>query len=202
MSRFSGARRLAGGLMFHRLRGTRLWRDRRADTAVEFAIIGAAFFLFIFGIFVVAIDQFWQMTLDDAVRAAAREVAIGKIKTGPDFVSYVCGEFGVAAPYCDSNLQYSVQSNPYFAAAGDPNSIVPAALGPDGNLTPNGTFSVTLSVPPQPATATQAAVTGSEQMLLVQVAYPLPFKLMILPGGVATENGTPSLYSAVATVMQ
>jgi Flp pilus assembly protein TadG len=201
MRHFKMMRRLTVKLEFRRS-WPQFWPDRRADTAVEFAIIGATFFLFVFAIFVVAIDQFWQMTLDDAVRSATRAVAIGKVKTGPAFVNYVCNEFGVAAPYCNANLQYSVQSNLYFAAAGDPNSIVPATLTSDGNLSSNGTFSVTATVPPQPATPTQAAVTGSEQMLLVQVAYPLPFKILILPGGVATENGTPSLYSVVATVMQ
>ena len=202
MSRFAAALRLTGRTMRPLIVARRFRRETRADTAVEFAIIGSAFFLFIFGIFVISIDQFWQMTLDDAVRAAARQVAIGKITTGPQFVTSVCNEFGVAAPYCSSNLQYSVQSNSYFSATGNANTITPAAFSSAGNLSPNGTFSVTLTTVPTPATSTQAAVTGAEQFLLVQVAYPLPFKVMIVPGGVATENGTPSLYSAVATVMQ
>ncbi len=184
------------------LAARRFLRETRADTAVEFAMIGSAFFLFIFGIFVVSIDQFWQMTLDDAVRAAARQVAIGKITTGPQFVTSVCNEFGAAAPYCSSNLQYSVQSNSYFSATGNANTITPATLSSAGNLSSSSAFSVSLSTIPTPANSTQAAVTGAEQFLLVQVAYPLPFKVLAVPGGVATENGTPSLYSAVATVMQ
>jgi Flp pilus assembly protein TadG len=180
----------------------RFWRETRSDTAVEFAMIGAAFFVLVFGIFVVSIDQFWQMTLDDAVRSAARQVAIGKITTGTQFVAYICNEFGVAAPYCSTNLQYSVQSNLYFSAAGSGTTIMPSTFSSAGNLSPNGTFSVTLTTVPKPSTSTQAAVTGSEQFLLVQVAYPIPFKLLAVPGGVATQNGTSSLYSAVATVMQ
>src|SRR5208282_99321 len=76
----------------------RLLRETRSDTAVEFAIIGAAFFLFVFGIFVVSLDQFLQMTLDDAVRNAARQVQIGNVTTGSQFVTSVCNEFGLAAP--------------------------------------------------------------------------------------------------------
>jgi Flp pilus assembly protein TadG len=202
MSRFAAALRLTGETRRRLILAQRFCRETRADTAVEFAIIGAAFFAFIFAIFVVSIDQFWQMTLDDAVRTAAREVAVGKITTGPQFVTYVCNEFGVAAPYCSSNLQYSVQSNQYFSAPGSGNTITPASLSSAGNLSSSSTFSVSLSTVPVAHNSTQAAVTGAEQFLLVQVAYPLPFKVLAVPGGVATENGTPSLYSAVATVMQ
>lgn len=171
-------------------------RDARAATAVEFAIIGAAFFLFIFGIFVVSIDQFWQMTLDDAVRAATRQVQIGKITTGSGFVNQVCGEFGIAAPYCTNTLQYSVQSGLYFGA------LVPATFSSAGTLAPAAQFSVTPTTAPAAATQTQAAVIGTPQFLLVQVAYLLPFKILAVPGGVATENGTSSLYSVIATVME
>ncbi|MDE8347417.1 MAG: TadE/TadG family type IV pilus assembly protein [Acidocella sp.] len=170
--------------------------SRRAATAVEFAIIGAVFFLFIFGIFVISIDQFWQMTLDDAVRATTRQVQIGKVVNGAEFVTAVCGEFGIAAPYCTNTLQYSVQSASTFGG------LTPAILSSSGTLTPASTFNVTPTTAPAAATQSQPAVIGAPQFLLVQVAYLLPFKILIAPGGVATENGTPSLYSAVATVME
>ncbi len=185
----------------------RFWRERRSDTAVEFAMIGAAFFLLVFGVFVVSIDQFWQMTLDDAVRNATREIQVGKVtaNSNPGFVAVVCNEFGVAAPYCASTLQYSVQGGTSFAG------MTPATLNADGTL--SGPYvvtggaapsfnGVTLTTAPAAATATAAAVVAVPQYLLVQVAYPLPFKILAVPSGVATENGTPSLYSAAATVME
>ena len=174
----------------------RFLRDKKAATAVEFALLGAAFFLFIFGIFVVSLDQFLQMTLDDSVRNAAREVEIGQITDGGDFLTAVCNEFGIAAPYCTSTLQYSVQTSGYFGG------ITPATLSAGGTLSPGNTFQVLNSTLPIPPTPSSAGVPGAAQFLLVQVAYPLPFKILAVPGGVATENGTPSLLSTVASAME
>ncbi len=170
----------AGGLL------RRFVRARRAVTAVEFALIGSAFFMFVFGIFVVSTDLFWQLTLDDAVRVAARQVEIGKITTGSAFLNAVCGEFGVAAPACATRLQYSVQGGTYFGTGG----ITPVALSSAGNLAAPSQFSGVL-----------LSSSAGAVFLLVQVAYPLPFQVLLLPNGVATENGTPSLYSVVSGVM-
>ncbi|HQT46241.1 MAG: hypothetical protein B7X08_02300, partial [Acidocella sp. 20-63-7] len=106
--------------------------------------------------------------------------------SGSQFVSSVCDEFGLAAPYCSTILQYSVQENTYFGA------ITPATLSATGALTPSAAF---------PATLTSSTSTAPE-FLLVQVAYLLPFKILAVPGGVATENGTPALISTVSTVME
>jgi Flp pilus assembly protein TadG len=165
----------------------RLCSETKADTAVEFAIIGAAFFLFIFGIFVISIDMFWQMTLDDAVRNATRQVQIGNVTTGSAFVTAVCREFGVAAPNCAGSLQYAVQGGAYFGTGG----ITAMSFSSAGNLGSPQTF-----------TGVTATSSGAPVLLSVQVAYPIPFKILAVPGGVATENGTPSLYSAVATEME
>lgn len=189
------------------LRALRVLRwDRRADTALEFALIGSAFFLFVFIIFVVAIDQFWQMALDDAVRNATRQVAIGEITatSTPSFVTVVCNEFGIAAPNCTSTLQYSVQGGTSFSA------ITPATLNANGTLSGGTgvivTGSATASFPgvnlTTPPTVLPTVTHATPQFLLVQVAYPLPFKIPLVPGGVATENGTPSLFSTVATAME
>jgi Flp pilus assembly protein TadG len=192
---------ISGGLAGCRSVARRFLRETRSDTAVEFAMIGSAFFLFIFGIFVISIDQFWQMTLDDAVRNAARQVSLDSpsnpVTTGPQFVTAVCKEFGVVAPGCNTtNIKYTVQSAASFSA------LQPATLSAGGTLTPSAFFSVTPTTEPSPATSTSPAVPASPQFLLVQVAYPLPFKILAVPGGVATENGTPSLFSAVAMVME
>lgn len=157
-------------------------------------MIGSAFFLFVFGIFVVSIDQFWQMTLDDAVRIAARQVAIGKVTTGASLVTAVCSEFGVAAPYCSATLNYDVQEAPYFVGTGSGGGITPASLS-NGGLSTRAGFPMTL-------TQSSGTTTPSPMFLLVQVAYPLPFKILIVPGGVATENGTSYLLSTVAAAME
>jgi Flp pilus assembly protein TadG len=169
--------------------------ERRSDTAVEFALIGSVLFLFVFGIFAVAVDQFWQMTLDDSVRNASRKVQFLGITSGPDFVTAVCNEFGVAAPLCGTTLQYSVQGATSYAG------IVPQSLSAAGVLSGSGTFTgVTLTTPP--SFTSSPVVAGSEQFLLVQVAYLLPFKILLAAKGTMTQNGTPTLYSAVAAVMQ
>jgi Flp pilus assembly protein TadG len=165
----------------------RFWRECKAVTAVEFAMIGSAFFLFIFMIFVFATDMFWQMVLDDAVRNATRQVQIGKITNGSDFVTSICQEFGTAAPNCTGLLQYSVQGGAYFGSGG----ITATNFSSTGNLASTQLFS-----------GTTATAAGTPVFLLVQVAYPLPFKVLAVPSGVATENGTPSLYSAISTVME
>jgi Flp pilus assembly protein TadG len=169
----------------------RLARETRSDTAVEFALIGTAFFLFVFGIFVVSIDQFLQLTLDDAVRSAARQVQIGSAKTSAIFVSDVCAEFGPEAPNCANALQYDVQLGSSFSA------MSPATLASGGTLTYNNATNY-----PAALVGSSCTTTSAPEFLLVQVAYKLPFKILLVPGGVATGNGTPALLSTVAVDME
>jgi len=165
-----------------------LWRfvrETRSVTAVEFAIIGPVLFLFVFAILLTGVVQFWQLTLDDAVRNAAREVAIGASSStsgahsGSDFVAAVCGEFGLAAPGCSSNLQYAVQGAPNFTGS---SGITPATISAAGQLSPAASFS---------------GITVSEPFL-VQVVYPIPISIPLVPLGLVTLNGTPSIISATA----
>jgi hypothetical protein len=195
---FLSTRRMFNALVRRRAVAGRFLRETRADTAVEFAMIGAAFFLFIFVIFIFSLDMFWQMALDDAVRNATRQVQIGKITTDVQFKTQICSEFGAIAPNCMTSLKYLVQSNTSFSA------MTPAVLNSAGTLVFSNaqTFSVQPSTTFTAANATQAAVLASPQFLLVQVAYLIPFKIMVVPAGVATENGTPALLSTVAGVME
>jgi hypothetical protein len=190
MSRFLAMDWVVGGVTGRYSVARRFLRETRSDTAVEFAMIGAAFFLFICGIFVISIDQFWQMTLDDAGRNATRQVQIGKVTTDAQFRTMVCNEFGVAAPYCGTILQYSVQENTSFGA------MAAATLNSSGALVIPGTAT------PFPSSVLTMSASGAPEFLLVQVAYLLPFKILAAPGGVATENGTPALLSTVTTVME
>lgn len=167
----------------------RLLKERRSVTVVEFALIGPVLFLFIFAVLLAGVVQFWQLVLDDSVRNAAREIAIGiassssGIHGSADFVSAVCGEFGHAAPGCGSRLQYAVQGAQSFTGSA---GITPATISAAGRLSLPATFSgIAVSAP-----------------FLVQVVYPIPIGIPLLPPGLLTLNGTPSLISAAAMVAE
>ncbi len=159
--------------------------ETRAATAVEFAMIGSVLFFFLMSILLMGLAQFWQMTLDDAVRNASRQVAIGAISlsspgdhTGAAFVSDVCGEFGAAVANCTTNLEYSVQEAPTFSA------ITPATISANGTLSGGNTFTNGTSSEP----------------ILVQVAFKLPFNFPLIPASLLTLNGTQALISTDAFV--
>jgi Flp pilus assembly protein TadG len=153
-------------------------RERRSDTAVEFALIGSVLFLFLFGIMLMGLVQFWQMVLDDSVRGAARQVQSFRVSTAPGFTSAVCGEFGLAAPNCANSLHFDVQQAPLFA------NITPDTVS---TLNNSAGFPVLL----KPAHA-----------LLFQVVYQVPITLPLLPFGFVTGNGTNRLISATALMVQ
>jgi Flp pilus assembly protein TadG len=167
----------------------RLMRDTRSITAVEFALIGPVLFFFLFAILLTGIVQFWQLSLDDSVRNAARLVAVGAanpssgIHSGTDFVTAVCNEFGVAAPGCTTRLQYAVQGGPSFTGAG---GISPATVNASGQLSMPATFS---------------GIAVSEPFL-VQVVYPIPLAIPLVPDSLVTLNSTPSIISAVAVMAE
>ena len=164
-------------------------KETRSVSAVEFALIGPVLFMLVFTVLLMGVVQFWQLTLDDAVRNAAREVSIGigsatsGIHSGSDFVNSVCGEFGVAAPNCGGTLQYAVQGAPNFTGSG---GITPASINASGQLSQTAAFS---------------GVTVSEPFL-VQAVYPVPLSIPLLPRGLITLNGSPSIIAAAALVAE
>lgn len=170
--------------IFRLLLTNRLLRaDRRAVTAVEFAMIGPMVLLFFIGFLLMGVYQFWQLALDDAVRDAARQVETGHVTTGTEFVNAVCAEFGDVAPCSSSNLSYEVQSASTFGG------ITPATVSSStGQLSTSGTSFPTLAPP-----------TNGGQPLLFQVTYTPPLPLPpLLPYVMMTGNPSPSLVSAVA----
>jgi Flp pilus assembly protein TadG len=156
----------------------RFLSDRRSTTAVELAVIAPVLFLFLLGILLMGVGQFWQLVLDDAVRNATRQVEIGNVGTGSAFVTSVCNEFGLTISGCASTLQYSVQGAATFSA------ITPATVNSAGALS-------------NPATFNGIAVNNP---LLVQVAFVVPVSLLLIPESLITMNGTQSIISAVAGV--
>jgi len=210
MARMNIARRPRRGSSQSARLVSRFARETSSAAAVEFALVGVAFFFFVLGIFMLSMTQYWQMTLDDSVREAARGVALGAYTTNTQFANAVCNEFGITAPGCAS-IQFEVQTGSYFTT-GAGNAITPAVLNSNGTLSAgsgtlsssagsNYTLPVTLSTLTAAAVGSTAATPGNLQVLFVQVVYPLPFTIPWL-GGAFTENGTPSLISTIATVME
>ena len=163
------------------LTAVQLRRDRRAVAALEYAIIGPVFLLFLFSAFGVGLIGFYQLALDDAVRDAARQVQIDApaASSADNFVSAVCQNFGYLASDCTTSLTYNVQASTTTGFAG----LSPAPLSS------SGTFSKVFFS----GTAYDAGVN-----VLVQVSYSLPFTLPYI-GALITGTGTNSVVST-ATV--
>ena len=155
-----------------------LGRDRRAVVALEYAIVGPVFLLFLFAAFGVGIVGFYQLALDDAVRDAGRQVQIN----GPaasrniNFVSAVCQTFGYLASDCSEKLTYSVQAS--TASAGFA-GLSPAKLDSYGNFS-KAFFAAT--------------PYASGVNVLMQVSYPLPFTLPYI-GALITATGANAVVS-------
>lgn len=172
----------------------RLRANKRAVTAIEFALIGPLLLLYFCGFLLMCLDQFWQFALDDAVRNAARQMPVnafnaantsGTAPTGTTFVTAVCAEFNYVAPNCSTSLSYEVQTAATFSA------ITPATVSSStGALSTSGGF---------PAFITPSSTTAGGQPLLFQVTYKPPFPLPpLLQNVLMTGNPSPSLVSAVA----
>ncbi len=132
---------------------------RSGAAALEFAIIALPFFAFLFAIIGAGLDGFYQLTFDEAVRNAARQVQIDApaARSASAFASAVCSEFGGLAPNCTANLTYNLQSS---ATTSGFASMSPAAISANGTL-PNGFLA--------------SGGNGDNVNVLVQAAYPLPF---------------------------
>ena len=147
----------------------RLSHERRASTAVEFALIGSLMILFTMGFTMMGVCQFWQMTLDDAVRGATRQLLLSSSSTTPEtqtqFINSVCSEFGVVAPCSSNNLQVEVQTNTSTQTFA---GITPAIVSQQGQLSPKSGFP---TIP----------TSGGPYPTLIQVAYQLPPWMDFLP---------------------
>lgn len=172
-SRATGEPRFAARLRLQK--PIKFWSDCEANVAVEFAIVGPLFIALLLAILGVGIDGFFQLVLDDAVRAAARQVQIlgPASANGGAFATAVCNELGIVTTpaRCTSNLTYNMQTNTPPANFAD---LQPIAMPPNGQL-PN----------------VFPAVTGNSQVL-IQVAYPLPMYVPFVSAAM-TLNGTNSI---------
>lgn len=155
----------------------RFLRDRDGVSALEFAIVCPVFLLILFAIFAVGITGLIQLTLDDSVRDAARQLQIytPASKDASGLVAQVCSEFGLT---CTKTLTYNVQAATQTAGFV---SITPAKLNASGALA-NAFFASGTALAP-----------GVD--VLIQVAYPLPFSFPFI-GALATMTGTNSVLAS------
>lgn len=156
-----------------------LWRDRQAVVALEFAIVGPVFMLFLFAALGVGLVGFYQLALDDAVREAGRQLQIDgpAASSQSNFVAAVCQTFGYLASDCTTSLTYNVQASTPSAGFA---SLSPVALSSSGKFS-NAFFASGVSY-------------AANVNVLMQVSYPLPFTLPYI-GALITATGTNSVTS-------
>lgn len=155
----------------------RAWRqDDRGSTAIEFAMVGTPFFMFLFGIFGLGMYFFTTFSLENAVEQASRLIRVGLVQqsgmTAEEFKQEVCSKLPAFVD-CDGKMRINVQSYSDFGSI-----VPPACTDTDGNL-----------VPPH---GTSYNTGGSSEVVLVTVCYEwdlagvLPFlKLGNMPNGAA-----------------
>lgn len=113
-------------------------RDRRGINALEFAMVGPIFMLFLGMIFDIGILLYQQAMIDNANIRAARLIRTGQIQQAggavTPFTTQLCTDLTNIVDAC-TNIQYKVTSAAAF-------SSLSATISTDGqgNLTGKGTF--------------------------------------------------------------
>ncbi len=154
----------------------KLEQDRSGTTAIEFAMVGLPFFMFLFGIFGLGLYFFTTFSLENAVDQASRLIRVGMVQqsgmTATEFKQEVCKHL---PPFvdCSDKMRVNVQNYSDFGSI-----AAPSCTDSEGNL-----------VPPDSTTYKTGA---SSEIVLVTVCYQwdlagaLPFlKLGDMPNGAA-----------------
>ncbi len=151
----------------------RFLRARAGVTLVEFALVGPLFLLLVFAIVDNSLVLFMQTVLDNATRAAARQVEIGNAKTSAAFKTALCNNLGGFIP-CNSVQWFVQSSNAGFS------SLTPTGSDSSGNMASTG------------------FTPGSAQYyVLVQVGYSQPYIIPAL-ARISSVTGNLLLLSTVA----
>ncbi len=156
-----------------------LLRDCRGINALEFAMVGPIFMLFIGVIFDIGILLFQQAMIDNANIRASRLIRTGSIQLAggstTTFTTQLCTDLTNVVDAC-TNIQYKVVSAAAFSSL----SVSVASDG-HGNLTGKGTFT--------PGTSGQDVIS--------QVAWNRPY---IIPwvGTWVNPGGSQLLVSTIA----
>jgi len=152
-----------------------------AAAALEFAIVSIPFLMFLFAILYTGLVEFYQLTFDEAVRNAARQIQIDgpAASSGAGFIAAVCSEFSTVAPNCTATVTYNIQgSAPTSGFA----TLTPVTL-PTSGVLGNVFFSGTAQ--------------AQNVNVLVQAAYKLPFVIPFF-SAVITSTGTTSILATTS----
>ncbi|MCX7384710.1 MAG: pilus assembly protein [Alphaproteobacteria bacterium] len=177
MNRPSPATAPRSGSLIDRLAG--FAGDRRGIHALEFALVGPVFMLFVGMIFDVGILLYQQAMIDNANIRASRLIRTGQIQLAggsvTPFTTQLCTDLTNIVDAC-TNIQYKVTSAAAFAS-------LSSAVATDGhgNLTGKGTFT--------PGT--------SGQDVIVQVAWNRPY-IVGWVGNFMNPGGGQVLVSTIA----
>ncbi|MBL6618121.1 MAG: pilus assembly protein [Alphaproteobacteria bacterium] len=168
----SGARKTPANI-------TRLLRDRRGATAVEFAIVAAPFFALLIAILETALMFFAQQVLQTATTQSARLIMTGQAQTqamtASKFQQAVCAN--AVALFTCSNIYVNVQKFTSFGGVSQLNPIQ------------SGTFNTsTMNYTPG----------GPGDIVLVQVFYAWPTVLAPLGFNLSNMNGNNHLLVGTA----
>ena len=116
-----------------RARAGRLSRDDKGATAVEFAIVAAPFFLFLFAVMEIAYMFFITVMIESAVLDSARKVRTGQMQfqgaDAEDFWEDVCEGVSMVAD-CDGRLFLDVRVIENFGSSNLPDPVADGEFDP------------------------------------------------------------------------
>jgi hypothetical protein len=176
---------------------SRLRRDQRGTTAVEFGILAVPFFMFVLGIMAIGLQFFTINALDHGVEVAARKLRTGEAQkngmTVKQFKELVCTE---ASDYisvdCDDHIIVHVQSGARWA------DVVPVKCAEGGQMTPKSGNDSDAITTKSGAASTVVLVTACyDWQMPLDFPY-LEYMLMKPLEGVALSSGG-ALIQSVAT---
>jgi Flp pilus assembly protein TadG len=138
----------------------RLRKDTRGTSAIEFAMVGAPFFLFIFGIMGYGLYFFSTTALEFGVETASRKIRTGQAQTDgitrAEFKQLICDAAGSVIDCSDAKVKVHIQSAANWAG------ISPIPCLSSGSLSSSaGSGTDAISGP----------AGGASQAVLVTVCY-------------------------------
>ena len=116
------------------------WRDARAATAVEFALIALPFVMLLIGIVEIGMVFMVATALESATDVAARQIRVGTLQTAATaptaaaFKTSVCNNMVWMSGACTANLEVDVRTFTQFQGVSLPNPVSSGALLPQNQL--------------------------------------------------------------------
>lgn len=97
----------------------RFRRDNSGVAAVEFAMVAGPFFLLLFAMMEVGFMFLGQMSLENAIEQAGREIRTGQAQamTSANFKTAICNRMAMLRARCNAELNVDVRAYTSFTAA-------------------------------------------------------------------------------------